>query len=141
MIHFQQIKIFKKKELELLLLKIILAKRYMACQINYTKYPQKGQRSLQMIQVIWETEIKVINKEKHFIITLLKMEINLIKLYLTIWETHFLWAINKKYHSLFLWKINQILIYFRTIYHKLIKNSIEANPLHLITIKLLKKIK
>ena len=102
MIHFLQIKIFKKKEQESLLLKIIPAKRCMAYQLNNIKYPRRGQRFLQTIQVIWEMEIKAINREKLFIITLTKMEINLIKQYPTIWEIPFLWAINKKYRSQYL---------------------------------------
>jgi hypothetical protein len=102
MIRFLQIKIFKKKELESLLLKIIPVKRCMAYQLNNIKYLQKGLRFLLTIQVIWEMEIKAINREKLFIIIFTKMEINLIKQYPTIWEIHFLWAINKKYRSQYL---------------------------------------
>jgi hypothetical protein len=89
MIHFLQIKIFKKREKELSLLRIILERSYMAYQINNIKYLQKKQRFLQMILINIEMELKVINKEKHFIITLTKMGINLIKLYPIIWEIHF----------------------------------------------------
>lgn len=84
MIHFLKIKISLKKEQELLQHRITLAKNNTDNLHNIIKYLLKEQKYLQMIQMHKEMETKLTSKEKHFIVTSIKMEINRIMQYLSI---------------------------------------------------------
>jgi hypothetical protein len=84
MIPLRKIKNLLKRELELLLRRTTTAKSCTEYLQKFIKNHLKEQRYHPMIQMHKETEIKLTSKEKHFIITLIKMEFNLIMQYLTI---------------------------------------------------------